>query len=67
MFVGLSDYLHLTIGCIGLIQLLQIFVSLVLHICKSVYRRTTFNPIHPVAPVRAQRIPISLWDFIWRY
>ncbi len=25
------------------------------------------NTIHPTAPVWAQRLPISLWDFIWRF
>ncbi len=26
-----------------------------------------YNTIYPIAPVWAQRIPISLWDFIWRF
>ncbi len=26
-----------------------------------------FNTIHPIAPIWAQRIPISLWEFIWRF
>ncbi len=30
-------------------------------------RTCMVNPIHPIAPVWAQRIPISIWVFIWRF
>ncbi len=30
-------------------------------------RPSIINTVHPIAPVRAQRIPISLWEFIWRF
>ncbi len=51
-------------GCDSLLCYNEMLMSSLPNNTCSVQK--VLNPIHPIAPVWAQRIPIRLWDFIWR-